>query len=99
MSLPSLKFRPDHCVVSLISTFQVAKLRTLVAPAQVIVRAAPLPAVARRMGGALVIYPPVPQVGALLEGLGQLVQLESELSSKPFWVDYRVDEQLFRVTR
>jgi len=83
--ITSLKFRPDHCVVSLISTFQVAKLRTLVAPAQVIVRAAPLPAVARRMG-ALVIYPPVPQVVALLDGLGQLVQLESEAQLEAFWV-------------
>jgi pyrroline-5-carboxylate reductase len=82
--LTALKFRPDHLVVSLISTFDVARLRSFVTPAKTIARATPLPAVARRMG-ALLLYPPVAEVATLLEGLGQLVQLESEAHLDAFW--------------
>ncbi len=82
--LTALRFRRDHRIVSLVSTFDVAKLRPLVAPAEMISRATPLPAVARRMG-ALMLYPPVAEIAALLEGLGQLVQLDSEANLDAFW--------------
>ncbi len=82
--LAPLRFRADHRVVSLIATFDVARLRPLVAPATAIMRAAPLPAVARRMG-ALTLYPPVPEIAGLLDGLGQLIQLESEEDLDAFW--------------
>jgi len=39
--LGTLKFRRDQRIVSLIATFDVARLRTLVAPASTIARAAP----------------------------------------------------------
>jgi pyrroline-5-carboxylate reductase len=82
--LGALKFRPDQRIVSLIATFNVARLRTLVAPADAIMRAAPLPPVARRLG-ALTLYPPVAEIAGLLEGLGQLVQLENESDLDAFW--------------
>ena len=75
--LGTLKFRRDQRIVSLIATFDVARLRTLVAPASTIARATPLPAVARRLGP-LTLYPPVPEIAKLLEGLGQLFQLQNE---------------------
>jgi pyrroline-5-carboxylate reductase len=82
--LGALKFRQDQRIVSLIATFDVARLRTLVAPAGTITRAAPLPGVARRLGP-LTLYPPVPEIAALLEGLGQLIQLQNEADLEAFW--------------
>ena len=82
--LGTLKFRQDQRIVSLIATFDVARLRTLVAPASTIARAAPLPAVARRLGP-LTLYPPVPEIVKLLEGLGQLVQLQNEADLDAYW--------------
>jgi pyrroline-5-carboxylate reductase len=82
--LGTLKFRADQRIVSLIATFNIARLRTLVAPAESITRAAPLPAVARRMG-ALTLYPPTPEIAALLEDLGQLLQLQNEADLDALW--------------
>jgi pyrroline-5-carboxylate reductase len=82
--LGALNFRKDQRIVSLIATFDVARLRTLVAPASTISRAAPLPAVARRLGP-LTLFPPVPEIARLLEGLGQLVQLQNESDLEAFW--------------
>jgi pyrroline-5-carboxylate reductase len=82
--LGTLKFRQDQRIVSLIATFDVARLRTLVAPASTIARAAPLPPVARRLGP-LTLYPPVPEIVRLLEGLGQLVQLQNESDLDAYW--------------
>ena len=82
--LGALEFRRDQRIVSLIATFDVARLRKLVAPANSITRAAPLPAVARRLGP-LTLYPPVPEIAKLLEGLGQLVQLQNESDLDAFW--------------
>ena len=82
--LGALKFRQGQRIVSLIATFDVARLCTLVAPASTIARAAPLPAVARRLGP-LTLYPPVPEIAGLLEGLGQLVQLQNESALDAFW--------------
>ena len=82
--LGTLKFRADQRIVSLIATFDVARLRTLVAPASEIARATPLPAVARRMGP-LTLYPPVPEIARLLEGLGQLIQLQNESDLDALW--------------
>ncbi len=82
--LAPLTFRPDQRIVSLVATFDVARLRPLVAPAEAILRATPLPAVAQRMG-ALTLYPPVAEIAALLRGLGQLVQLESEADLDALW--------------
>jgi pyrroline-5-carboxylate reductase len=82
--LGTLKFRREQRIVSLIATFGVARLRTLVAPATTIARATPLPAVARRLGP-LTLYPPVPEIAKLLEGLGQLFQLQNESDLDAYW--------------
>ena len=82
--LGTLKFRREQRIVSLIATFGVARLRTLVAPATTIARATPLPAVARRLGP-LTLYPAVPEIAKLLEGLGQLFQLQNESDLDAYW--------------
>jgi len=82
--LGALRFRPDQRVVSLIATYDTARLRPLVAPATAITRLAPVPSVARRLGP-LILCPPSREMGALLEGLGQLIQLESEAELDALW--------------
>lgn len=82
--LTPLRFRSGQRIVSLIATFNVSRLRPLVAPADAIMRATPLPAVAHRMG-VLTLYPPVAEVAGLLNGLGQLIQLEKEEDLEVFW--------------
>lgn len=75
--LRALSFAPRHAVISLIATYDLDRLRPLVRPARSVVRAAPVPAVARGLG-AVILHPPSPEVAALFEGLGRLVQLEAE---------------------
>jgi pyrroline-5-carboxylate reductase len=82
--LGALKFRADQRIVSLIAAFDVARLRALVAPVTAIARATPMPAVAQRLGP-LTLYPPIPEIARLLEGLGQLVQLENESELDALW--------------
>ena len=82
--LGALRFRPHQRIVSLIATFDLARLRPLVAPAGAIARVAPIPAVARRVGP-LLLHPPVPEIARLLEGLGHLIQLENESDLDAFW--------------
>jgi len=75
--LGELRFRPDHKVVSLIATVSLDYLRTAVAPAAQVIRAVPLPAVARRQGPTA-IYPPDAVVGAMFDTLGTAVVLDNE---------------------
>jgi len=82
--LSALKFRPDQHIVSLIATYDMARLRGLVAPASAIARLAPVPSVARRLGP-LILYPPVEGIAALLQGLGQLLQLQKESDLDALW--------------
>jgi pyrroline-5-carboxylate reductase len=61
-----LRFRPDHHVISLISTFSLASISGLVAPATKVTRAVPLPSVADRL------------VAELFDRLGTAIEVESE---------------------
>ncbi len=81
--LGELEFHPGQHVVSLIATFNTARLGPLVAPATEISRVIPLPAVARRMGP-LSLYPPSAVIGGLLDGLGKVVALDDEAQLDSF---------------
>jgi len=72
----AIRFRPDHLVVSLVSTAPLAKLREICAPATV-VRAIPLPPVATHRG-ATIMCPPHERVTPLFESLGTCVAVEDE---------------------
>lgn len=75
--LPTLRFRPDHHVVSLIATVSLDRLRAATAPAGRITRAVPLPAVALRRGPTA-IFPGDDRVRALFDQLGSAIVLEEE---------------------
>lgn len=79
--LPGLNFRGDQAIVSMMAGISIEALRALVAPAQNIARAIPLPAVASREG-ATPIYPPTEAATALFARLGQPIEIPHEPASK-----------------
>lgn len=70
--LPSLRFRADHRVISLIATLSREAAAALVAPAVHITKALPMPMVAQRLGPTI-IYPPDPEVEAFFAPLGKAI--------------------------
>ncbi len=74
--LSELRFRGDHCIVSLIATLSLEAVSGLVAPALKITRAVPLPSVAHRLGPTSV-FPPDPIAMALFDRLGTAIPVES----------------------
>jgi pyrroline-5-carboxylate reductase len=74
--LPTLNFRPDHYVISLMAIIPLEQVAALVAPAAKVVRAIPLPMVANRRGPTP-IYPADPLAAALFNRLGSAIAAES----------------------
>jgi pyrroline-5-carboxylate reductase len=72
--LPPLKFSAQHAIVSMMAGFSIDALRELVAPAQSIARAIPLPAVASRQGSTP-IFPPTAAARALFDRLGRSIEI------------------------
>jgi pyrroline-5-carboxylate reductase len=75
--LPTLHFRPDHRVLSLIATVSLDWLHSVTAPAAAVARAVPLPPVARRQGPTAV-FPADPIVCGLFDRLGTAITLDDE---------------------
>jgi pyrroline-5-carboxylate reductase len=77
-ALPELAFRPEQTVISVLAGVPIDALRRLGAgPAEALVRAIPLPAVARR-AGLTAIHPPDDLAHALFEPLGGVVAVDDE---------------------
>lgn len=73
-----LRFRADHCVVSLMALSTLAQIREMVAPASTIYRAVPLPPVA--LGVCPIVQcPPDATLHALLDSIGTVVEVEDEM--------------------
>ena len=75
--LRALRFEPRHTVVSLVSTAPLALLRECCGSAGTVMRAIPLPPVAKHHG-ATVMCPPHPVVTPLFESLGTAVAVDEE---------------------
>jgi pyrroline-5-carboxylate reductase len=76
-AVPDLVFRPEQVVISVIAGVPVEQLRRWVAPAEIVVRAIPLPAVATR-GGLTATHPPNARARALFGPLGGVLELADE---------------------
>jgi pyrroline-5-carboxylate reductase len=76
-ALSDLTFRAEHAVISVIAGIPIGALRTLVGPAEVIVRAIPLPAVARR-AGLTAIHPRNELTRAIFDPLGGVMAVDDE---------------------
>jgi pyrroline-5-carboxylate reductase len=75
--LSELRFRFDHCIISVVSAMSLRSLSELTVPATRITRATPLPSTARRIGPTA-IYPPDPTVVDLFSAIGTTFAVESE---------------------
>jgi len=75
--LSELRFRPSHCIISVVSALPVRRISELVSPASRIVRAVPLPSTAKRIGPTA-IYPPDPIAGKIFAAIGTVFDVESE---------------------
>jgi pyrroline-5-carboxylate reductase len=82
--LRPLRFRPEQRIVSLIATVSAADVGDLVAPATAIVRAVPLPTVARRLGP-IAICPPDADVADLFDRIGTAVPVADDHSFDALW--------------
>ena len=76
-ALSDLTFRARQAVISVMAGIQIDALCTLVAPAEPIVRAIPLPAVATR-AGLTAIHPPHELARAIFEPLGGVMAVDDE---------------------
>ena len=72
-----LRFRPEHMVVSFVATASCVDIARLVAPAELVCRVTPLPMVAASRGP-IAVFPALPQVLELFEGLGTVTPAETE---------------------
>jgi pyrroline-5-carboxylate reductase len=75
--LRDVAFAPGHSVISVIAGVSITRLSQLAAPATVLARAIPLPAVARRQG-LTAIHPPQREAMALFGRLGAAIAVEDE---------------------
>jgi pyrroline-5-carboxylate reductase len=72
-----LEFAADQRVISLVASISLEQMRQWVAPARVLARAIPLPAVARREG-LTAIHPPEPRTRDLFNHLGGTLDVDDE---------------------
>jgi pyrroline-5-carboxylate reductase len=76
-ALSGLTFRARQVVISVMAGIAIGALRTLVEPAEIIVRAIPLPAVARR-AGLTAIHPRNEHAQAIFDPLGGVIAVDDE---------------------
>ena len=76
-ALSDLTFRAEQAIISVIAGVPIDALRPLVAPAENLVRAIPLPAVARRTG-LTAIHPRQEIAGAIFDPLGGVIAVDDE---------------------
>jgi pyrroline-5-carboxylate reductase len=76
-ALSDLPFRAQQAVISVMAGISIGALGALVAPAEVLVRAIPLPAVATRTG-VTAIHPQNEHAGAIFEPLGGVIAVDDE---------------------
>jgi pyrroline-5-carboxylate reductase len=76
-ALSDLTFRAEQAVISVMAGIPIDALRSLVGPAEVLVRAIPLPAVARRTG-LTAIHPGHELARAIFDPLGGVIAVDDE---------------------
>ena len=75
--LSALNFRPDHVVVSFMSTVRIERLKELVRGSDRLFRAVPMPPFAKRVGG-IPLHPPHDVVSSLFGRAVKVIQVETE---------------------
>jgi pyrroline-5-carboxylate reductase len=83
-ALDGLRFRREQTVISFVALLPMVRLQRLVAPAQRICRAIPLPSAALRTGP-IALCPALPDVAELLGRVGTVVAATTEDLLEPLW--------------
>lgn len=73
--LPPLRFRRDHHVITLIGVLSREQIADMVAPAERVVKALPMPMIAHGMGGTL-ICPPDPVTAGFFGRIGEVIEVD-----------------------
>ena len=82
--IKNLKFRPNHTIISFISTMTLPQLKKAIKVKAEIVRAIPLPPISLKKGP-VPIFPPNKKVKFFFDKLGTTVEINNEKLSKNFW--------------
>ncbi len=82
--IKNLKFRPNHTIISFISTMTLPQLKKVIKVKAEIVRAIPLPPISLKKGP-VPIFPPNKKVKFFFDKLGTTVEINNEKLSKNFW--------------
>lgn len=83
-ALDGLRFRREQTVISFVALLPMVRLQRLVAPAERICRAIPLPSAALRTGP-IALWPALPDVAELLGRVGTVVAAPTEELLEPLW--------------
>ena len=93
--LSELRFRSEHRVISLIPAVTLGYLRGITAPAAAVTRAVPLPSAARRQSPTP-IFPADPEVKAMFNELGIVIELDHEEEFEAFTTATAIMSSYFR---
>jgi pyrroline-5-carboxylate reductase len=83
-ALDDLRFRREQVVISFVALLPMVRLQRLVAPAERMCRAIPLPSAALRTGP-IALWPALPDVAELLGRIGTVVAAPTEELLEPLW--------------
>ena len=82
--IKNLKFKPNHTIISFISTMTLPQLKKAIKVKAKIIRAIPLPPISLNKGP-VPIFPPNKKVKNFFDKLGTTVEINNEELSKNFW--------------
>ncbi len=82
--LKELKFRKNQTIISFVSTANIAYLKQVLRPATTIVKAAPLPTIAHKLGP-IVLFPYHTKVVNFFNHLGRAVVAKNEKENNLLW--------------
>ncbi len=82
--LKELKFRKNQTIISFVSTANIAYLKQVLCPATTIVKAAPLPTIAHKLGP-IVLFPYHTKVVNFFNHLGRAIVAKNEKENNLLW--------------
>ena len=82
--IKNLKFRPNHTIISFISTMTLPQLKKAIKVKAEIVRAIPLPPISLKKGP-VPIFPPNKKVKFFFDKIGKTIEIKNEKLSLNFW--------------
>ena len=82
--IKNLKFRPNHTIISFISTMTLLQLKKAIKVKAKIIRAIPLPPISLKKGP-IPIFPPNKKIKLFFDKIGKTIEINNEKMSLNFW--------------